>query len=408
MRVPCVPYDDCMSKDSNSHQRFAFPVLLYDEHFKFAELPTEIHVVPTGEWEHPYYGKMVITSSDITEFKKNFDDGVRLDLRITAGHDNGMSGGELPAIAWIRELHDRGVLGLFATVEWTSEGQKLLKDKAYKYLSPEFYEQYKDPETGEVRTHVLVGAALTNMPYFKELTPVLAFSEPTITKQLFNEPIHMDLKDIRVMKASELNDEQKTFLIAHKAELTKEERATFTEIVGEEETPAPVIPTPPVEVKVEASEMTQINASDLAKLQEDATKGREAMEKIVASERAAFVSSLMFSQTNNAGRFSVAQQGAVEKFVATLSEDQRKQFGELVKGIPTNTEKLFTEIGDGGSNVETTATGIAAEVKKLATEKIEAAETKGKKLSYTKAVMQVYAEKPDLKTAYDKAVSESN
>jgi hypothetical protein len=49
------------------------------------------------------------TSQDIAEFVKKLKDRVRLDLRITAGHDNGMSGGELPAIGWFKDLIERGV-----------------------------------------------------------------------------------------------------------------------------------------------------------------------------------------------------------------------------------------------------------------------------------------------------------
>jgi phage I-like protein len=60
---------------------------------------------------------------------------------ITAGHDNGGNGGELSAIGWFKELIDRGVSGLYAVVEWTGEGKQLLSDRAFKYFSPEFYEE---------------------------------------------------------------------------------------------------------------------------------------------------------------------------------------------------------------------------------------------------------------------------
>jgi hypothetical protein len=75
-------------------------------------VPEEIHIVPTGKWGHPAYGEMEITPADIAEFVQNFTRGVRLDIPITAGHDNGMSGGELPAIGWFMEVIDRGTDGL--------------------------------------------------------------------------------------------------------------------------------------------------------------------------------------------------------------------------------------------------------------------------------------------------------
>ena len=52
---------------------------------------------------------MEITSAHIAEFIQNFKDKVRLDIPINAGHDNGMSGGELPAIGWFTDVEDRGV-----------------------------------------------------------------------------------------------------------------------------------------------------------------------------------------------------------------------------------------------------------------------------------------------------------
>jgi hypothetical protein len=67
---------------------------------------------PTGKWSHPVYGEMEITTSDIAECVHH----VRNDLPITAGHDHGMSGGELTVIGCLKELIDRGVNGLYAVV----------------------------------------------------------------------------------------------------------------------------------------------------------------------------------------------------------------------------------------------------------------------------------------------------
>src|SRR3954467_7889467 len=125
-----------MSKERDSKKRVAFPIQLFAEDSSSAALPDEIHVVPTGKWDHPLYGEMEITSADVATFVQNFKDKVRKDIPITAGHDNGMNGGELPAIGWFTELIDRGVKGLYAVVEWTDEGKQLLSDRAFKYFSP--------------------------------------------------------------------------------------------------------------------------------------------------------------------------------------------------------------------------------------------------------------------------------
>src|SRR4051794_5677237 len=75
------------------------------------EIPTEIQVIPCGEWEHAVYGPMRITAADITEFVRNFNAGVRNDIPITEGHEV-ME--QKPAIGWFRELYDRGEEGLYA------------------------------------------------------------------------------------------------------------------------------------------------------------------------------------------------------------------------------------------------------------------------------------------------------
>ena len=123
------------------------------------DFPKEIQVLPVGKWNHPGYGPIVIDSSDIKEFKKNFDDRIRNDIPITEGHE--VFGEEKPAVGWFKELMDRGEKGLFATIEWTKEGKALLTERSYKYFSPEFYSEYEDPETREIFENVLVGGIIT-------------------------------------------------------------------------------------------------------------------------------------------------------------------------------------------------------------------------------------------------------
>src|SRR5262245_29909034 len=93
---------------------------------------------------------MEITPADITEFVQNFSRGIRRDIPITEGHDKGMSGGELPAVGWFTELHDRGDRGLNVSVKWTEEGSTQTRSRASKYGL------------------TLVGGAFTNKLYSKE------------------------------------------------------------------------------------------------------------------------------------------------------------------------------------------------------------------------------------------------
>ena len=91
-------------------------------------IPSIIHVIPIGEWEHSVYGTIKITPADIRQFASNFSSGIRKGVFITAGHEGHE---ELPAVGWFTgmEVRDNGLWGM---VEWNSEGMELLCDKAYK------------------------------------------------------------------------------------------------------------------------------------------------------------------------------------------------------------------------------------------------------------------------------------
>src|SRR4051794_12288395 len=217
--------------ERDSHKQIAF-VQLFAEAATSA-VPDEMQVVPTGKWSHPVYGEMEITPTHIAEFVQNFARNVRLDIPITQGHDNGMSGGELPAVGWFTDLSDRGEAGLYASVKWTDEGRQLLTSGSFKYFSPEFYEQYSDPETGVKYGHVLVGGALTNKPYFKELEPVATFSEPDLMNQFIDT---MNLKDILAKQVKELSETEKGFLRDNKSEPPAEQTTAFASVFDE---PAP-------------------------------------------------------------------------------------------------------------------------------------------------------------------------
>ncbi len=406
-----------MKQPRDSKERIAFPIQLFNESGSDVAIPDEIQIVPTGKWDHPAYGEMEITSDDIAEFVRNFKDRVRLDLRITAGHDNGMSGGELPAIGWFKELIDRGVNGLWAVVEWTQEGEQLLSDRAFKYFSPEFYQVYQDPETGEKRENVLVGGALTNSPYFKELTPVVSFSEPSIMKQ-FNTPT-MDIKEILSKKPEDLTAEEKAHLVEHKDELNDEQKTAFESVIpadggegeggegagdgagdgdGDGEGAAPVQASEKNKGKVIT--MSEAEVSALKKAANDGAKAFAEVEKMKLN---AEVEKLTFSESNKEGRILPKQKDAVVAFMFSLDAKQRDQFRNIINTLPT--KQIFGELGDGGSTAATSLEGVGKEVKDAVQAEIKASEGK---LDYASALTKVFAEKPDLKRRYDDALTEAN
>lgn len=130
-----------------------------------------IQIMKAGEFDHPGLGKLKITPADLQQFKENFDKKVRgVELAVDVAHEP-----DKGAVAWFKELKVDGDK-LMAKVAWTEEGADLIKSGKYRYFSPEFTFSYKDAESGEQFKDVLLGGAITNRPFLKNMEPI-EFSE---------------------------------------------------------------------------------------------------------------------------------------------------------------------------------------------------------------------------------------
>lgn len=132
-------------------------------------------IFPYGKFSHPRFGDLDFREPFFAEVKRNFDQKVRrIDPFIDLEHKNGEAAG------WIRELDVRAGQGLFALIEWTSLGVDKVRNKIYRYFSPE-YGSYLDASSGKTYANTLTAVALTNVPFLKTLPDVkLAFSDMTV------------------------------------------------------------------------------------------------------------------------------------------------------------------------------------------------------------------------------------
>jgi len=387
----------------------SFPVSIRD--LKFAEVEgkdvSEIQVLQTGTWNHPVYGKIKVSDKEIEEFVSNFNNGVRREIPITEGHSVGEE--EKPAIGWFKQLINKGRDGLWATIEWTKDGLNLLKKKAYKYFSPEFYSNYEDPETHKVYQNVLVGGALTNRPYFKGLQAIV-LSELILAK----DKMELKLEDILEKEPTDLEDEEVNFLKENKDQLTDEQKDKFKDVLaedeggegnesgeggegGEEET-GEEGNEGEGEEEVEGSEkakkkdkgkMIQVSEATLRMLEKKGEEGVKAMAKWREAEASNYVEKKIFSETNKLGPFLPKSRDKMVRFLLSLTEAQQKAFKEIVEEIPQS--KMFSELG-GDTGVPMKA---SEELDKLAKEKMD----KDKNLSLRDAYDQVFSERPDLQEA---------
>lgn len=444
------------TKTSESNKRISFPISLFEkDEVNPVTLSSEIHVVPTGTWMHWSGQEFSIDTDTIKELVRNFREGVRKDIPITAGHDNGMSGGELPAVGWFKDVVDKGVQGLYAFVEWTAEGNRLLRDKAFKYFSAELQFDYQDLETGISKDAVLVGGALTNKPFFKQLDmdPVAAFSDEQKKKLTLSFSVDgiinqfnlndktMDLKTILAKSPSDLSVEEKAFVNEHKAELDATQLEAFKSVI---ETPAETAEEKKAREDKEAADKKAKEDADAEKAKADkeaanvaAGLNPDGTAKIDASEKktvtlseaevialraradladktfaelndikvGAKVEKMLLSESNKDGKFLPKEKTALISFVKTLSETQKDQFVNLVNLIPAKAA-MFKEAGDAGDTAPAGAKALAEKMDVLAKAKMEASEKVGKKISYSQALKIVQKENPELFSEYDKSGSE--
>lgn len=166
---------------------------------KAPQAPNEIQLFKVGTFKHPQVGQFKITPDFLKTMVTNFKDKVRgIDLSIDYQHNN-----EDVAGAWIKDLKVKDNNSLWAEVDWTPRGKKAIEDKEFRYISPEFSQNYKSNEDDKSFGPTLLGAGLTNRPFLKGMDPIVELAE--------NKENEMDPKEIEAMKAkiAQLEQEKK-------------------------------------------------------------------------------------------------------------------------------------------------------------------------------------------------------
>ena len=123
---------------------------------------------PFGVYKHPMYGQINMTPDRARRMADNVNNRVR-EIDIALDYDHSDNGG--PAPGWVQKAEVRDD-GLWLQVEWTPEGAEKLRMGSYRYFSPEIAKTWTHPKTGVTYQDVLMGGALTNRPFLKDILPV--------------------------------------------------------------------------------------------------------------------------------------------------------------------------------------------------------------------------------------------
>ncbi len=181
-----------------------------------------------GHWKHPRFGPLKFTEEIFNGFVSNFNDNVRrIELAIDQEHKP-----EKGAAGWFKKVENRGEEGFWALVEWTKEGVNLLKDKTFKYLSGDYDYTWKDEETGKVFKNVLFGAALTNRPFIKGMSPInlSEFIDEIKTVELVRDSLRLAEDVLKLKEDNKVVRTDEEILKAKDEDLTEEEKVRKTEL----------------------------------------------------------------------------------------------------------------------------------------------------------------------------------
>jgi len=127
---------------------------------------TWVHALPLGDYKHPTYGTLSFTADRIKAFADNVKSKIRgVDPSINYEHNN-----ESVAAGWVKNAEPRAD-GLWLFVEWVKDAAQAIKDKKWRYFSSEFEDEWTDSQ-GNKHKDVILGGALTNRPFMKNLVPI--------------------------------------------------------------------------------------------------------------------------------------------------------------------------------------------------------------------------------------------
>lgn len=338
------------------------------------DLRTWMQGFPLGEWLHPIYGKITMTSARVQNFVKNFNERVRgTDLDVDYEHKEFTS----KAAGWIVELADRGADGLWMLVEWTPSALQALKEREYRYFSPEFVDEWTRPKDKKKFKDVLFGGAITNRPFLKDILPInlSEFGQPTQGD---------DVEELLATLASALD-----LKLSDDAAETQE--AVLNAIVKLKEVPAAPVSSNEDRLK-KLSETDPAIAQLLADRESDAKRlsSLEAAHRL--SEIKLKLSEVTTAKVGLPPAFEETMRDALVQVPAKLSDTILKAIAELAK-------TGFVQLGEVGRSDPDHAN--ADSVKKF--NDAVGVVTKEQKLSYRDAVEVVAKEQPALWADYSAA-----
>jgi phage I-like protein len=383
--------------------KFAYLTNIESIKLNDGETTSWVHAMGIGTYKHPVWGDITFTPERIKQFAANVNNKVRgVDPDIDYDHKQDAAKGN-EAAGWVKQAEARSD-GLWLLVDWTKTAVTKIKEKAYRYFSPEFDDAWVD-SNGVKHENVLFGGALTNRPFLKDLVPVNLselVGDPPVVPNQPKEGDGMDPKKLRELLGLPENatDDQ----VEAKLKTLSEPAPTPPTPPTPDPNPAPTpppTPTPPPAMSVEEAlaQLSEVSSNPAIKALTDLVSAQQ--EELVSLSKKSKEQAVetKLKELDEGKKFSIPP--AVKNHLRhimlnspqAVADEVYKQYQKTLElGLIDMTEKGWTR----RNADQTPHAQFESLVKKLQDE--------NKGMSYADAVERVSAENPKL---YDEYRNES-
>jgi FtsZ-binding cell division protein ZapB len=292
------------------------------------QIKKDVQLLRTGTFKDERYGTLQVTSSTLLSMKKNWDDKVRgVDLSIDYKHES-----DDIAAGWIKEVYlKENNTELWAVVDWTPKGQKVLSDKEFRYLSADFNFDYQDNESLQKFGPTLFGAGLTNRPVVKRMEPAIELEELTEKgrqEMKIVEDLQAQLKELQE-KNKKLSDEVTAAQAAAAGDKSLGDGALPPEVQKEIEDLKAKIAALTAENTKFAAESAELK--NKAQLSEKEVKFQKLLSegKVVPAQKDAYIKDDMVKFAELSGAVNLSAKGTPENPPASATGNVDDQIMEL-------------------------------------------------------------------------------
>jgi phage I-like protein len=167
-----------------------------------------IQVFPAaGEYVHPRTGPFTLTDDTLAEFTADLNARGN-DIPIDRDHAF-YKGQSAPAAGWfVSGTAEQDSAGVTAEVEWTPKAAEEVRNREYRFISPEFGFAHAGMDGRKIPEPHVAASTITNRPFFRSMQPIAAEDLPLedefVVADAFGEEVADTLTKISADAAAEV------------------------------------------------------------------------------------------------------------------------------------------------------------------------------------------------------------